>query len=88
MLGGELTKSGAVLQFIRYFLLRSEDPLADQSSGPPAYLLSNGIFAFDSRSNYVFHTKATIQPTKGIVELGVKTNGSSVHNLLPRPIAS
>jgi len=36
----------------------------------------------------MLYTKATVLSIRGIVELGVKIDGSSVHNLLPWSIAS
>jgi hypothetical protein len=36
----------------------------------------------------MLYTKAAVLLIKGIVELGVKIDKSSVHNLLPRSIAS
>ena len=49
---------------------------------------SNGMSTFDSRRNYMLYTKAAVLSTQGIVELGVKIDGSSVRNLLLRSIAS
>jgi hypothetical protein len=49
---------------------------------------SNGMSTFDSRRDHMLYTKATVLSIRGIVELGVKINGSSVHNLLPQSIAS
>jgi len=43
---------------------------------------------FDSRRDHVLYTKAAILSTRGRVELGVKIDGSSIHNLLLRLIAS
>lgn len=48
----------------------------------------NGKFTFDSRRDHMLYTKAAALSTRGIVELGVKIDGSSVHNLLPRSMAS
>jgi hypothetical protein len=43
----------------------------------------------DSSKNYKLYTKASIVSTRGIVELGrVQIDKSSLHNLLPRSIAS
>jgi hypothetical protein len=42
----------------------------------------NGMSPFDSRRDYMLNTKAAVQSIRGIVELGVKIDGSSVHNLL------
>jgi phage-related baseplate assembly protein len=49
---------------------------------------SNGMSTFDSRRNYILYTKAAVPSTRGVVELGVKIDGSSVNNLLPQSIAS
>jgi hypothetical protein len=49
---------------------------------------SNGMSTFDSRRNHMLYTKAAVLSIRGVVELGVKINRSSVHNLLPRSIAS
>ena len=49
---------------------------------------SNGMSNFNSRRYYMLYTKAAALSTRRIVELGVKIDGSSVHNLLPRSIAS
>jgi hypothetical protein len=49
---------------------------------------SKGMSTFDSKRNHMLHAKAAALSTRGIVELGVKTDGSSVRNLLPRSMAS
>jgi hypothetical protein len=49
---------------------------------------SNGISTFDSRRNHMLYTKAAVLSTRGVVELGVKIDGSSEHNLLPWSIAN
>ena len=48
----------------------------------------NSMSNFDSRRYYMLYTKAAVLSTRGIVELGVKIDGSSIYNLLPRSIAS
>ncbi len=44
---------------------------------------SNSMSTFDSRRDYMLHTKAAVLSTREIAELGVKIDRSNIYNLLP-----